>query len=123
MAETQTHMMPHTGGCHCKAVRYEVTGDFSHAMEGNCSICTAKGLLIAPAQMDAFRIVSGENNLSEYQFHRHIIHHMTCKTCGTQPFARGVGPHNTPMMAINVRTLDGIDLAKVERKPFNCRAM
>lgn len=119
MAEAKRHQ----GGCHCKAVRYEVTGDFSTAMEGNCSICTAKGLLVAPAKADQFKIVSGEDNLTEYQFHKHRIHHLTCKTCGTQPFARGVGPGDQPMMAINVRTIDGIDLGAVERKPFNCRAM
>ena len=119
MAEAKTHQ----GGCHCKRVRYEVTGDFSVAMECNCSYCSIKGLLIAPAQPDNFKLLQGEENLAEYQFYKHRIHHSFCKTCGTQAFARGIGRNGEPMMAINVRSLDGIDLATLERKPFDGRAM
>ena len=44
---------------------------------------------------------------------------MFCKTCGIKSFARGKRPDGTEMVAINVRCLDGIDLAKVERKQFD----
>ena len=112
----------HSGGCHCKAVRYEVTVNAGSVMECNCSHCQAKGLLLTFVTPDKFNLVSGEDNLTEYMFNKHRIHHLFCKTCGMQSFARGVGP-NGPMVAINARALDGIELDKIERKPFNGRAM
>ena len=37
MGEARTH----TGGCHCKKVRYEVTSDLSQVISCNCSNCQA----------------------------------------------------------------------------------
>jgi hypothetical protein len=119
MADAKTYQ----GGCHCGAVRYEVDTDISTVLECNCTHCQIKGLLLAFAGADQFRLKSGEDNLGEYQFNKHIIHHLFCKTCGVQSFARGKRPDGQPMVAINVRALDGVDLAAVERKPFNGRAM
>jgi hypothetical protein len=119
MAEAQKH----TGGCHCKAVRYEVEADISSVMECNCSHCQIKGLLLTFAPQEKFKLISGEDNLGEYQFYKHRIHHLFCKTCGVQSFARGTGPKGEKMAAINVRAIDGIDLDALEHKPFNGRAM
>jgi hypothetical protein len=119
MAEAQRY----TGGCHCQAVRYEVEADISTVMECNCSHCQIKGLLLTFAPAEKFKLVSGNDNLAEYQFNKHHIHHLFCKTCGVQSFARGAGPKGEPTVAINVRAIDGVDLAALERKPFNGRAM
>jgi hypothetical protein len=119
MADIKTH----EGGCHCGAVRYEVDVDASSAIECNCSHCQSKGLLLAFAGEDQFRLKSGEGNLGEYQFNKRRIHHLFCKTCGVESFARGTGPDGKPMVAINARALDGVDLGAIERKPFNGRAM
>jgi hypothetical protein len=119
MAEAKTH----AGGCHCKAVRYEVTADVGTVMECNCSHCQAKGFLLTFTPADKFKLLSGDDNLIEYQFYKHRIHHLFCKTCGVQSFARGQGPKGEPTIAINVRAIDGIDLDVLERKPFDGRAM
>jgi hypothetical protein len=119
MADAKTY----EGGCHCGVVRYEVDADISTVVECNCSHCQVLGLLLAFTSNDQFRLKSGEDNLGEYLFNRHVIHHLFCKTCGVQSFARGVGRDGKPMVAINVRALDGVDLAALERRPFNGRAI
>lgn len=113
----------HHGGCHCGAVRYRVDIDLSQpGLTCNCSICVRTGTVLQFVPPDVFRLEQGEDNLTDYQFGKQRIHHLFCKTCGVKSFARGQG-QNGPMIAVNVRCLDDIDLAKVPTKEFNGKAM
>lgn len=107
------------GGCHCGAVRYEVTADISSPIACNCSICSKTGTWLTFAPADQFTLQSGEDNLTDYQFNKNIIHHLFCKTCGVRSFGRGTGRDGSPMVAINVRCLDNVDLDTIRPKPFN----
>jgi hypothetical protein len=108
-----------TGGCHCQKVRFEVTVDASNGMTCNCSICEKKGTVLAFAPAAGFKLVSGTDDLSDYQFNKHVIHHLFCKHCGISSFGRGKGPDGTEMAAINLRCLDGIELDKVTIGKFD----
>ncbi|MCC7197685.1 GFA family protein [Candidatus Peregrinibacteria bacterium] len=110
MSEATTYK----GGCHCGAVRYEVTTDLSQVIYCNCSMCAKTGTWLAFVPENQFKLESGEDNLSDYQFNKKIIHHLFCKTCGIRSFGRGKGPNDTPMVAINVRCLDDIDLENLK---------
>jgi len=112
-----------TGGCHCEAVRYEVTADLDRVISCNCSHCSAKGLLLTFAPASQFKLLQGEDRLSEYQLNKHVIHHLFCKACGVQSFARGKGPDGSEMVAINVRCLDGVDAAALKPTPYDGRSM
>lgn len=104
----------HQGGCHCGAVRYRVELDLSQpVMSCNCSICSRTGTMLAFVPESAFRLEQGEAQLTDYQFNERTIHHLFCKTCGIRSFARGVGPHG-PMVAVNARCLDEIDVASLK---------
>ncbi len=103
----------HSGGCHCGKVRYDVTMSTDKAMSCNCSMCSRKGTLLSFVDVDAFALKSGEDNLTDYQFNKNNIHHLFCKTCGITSFARGTRRDGKPMIAINVRCIDGFDAAKV----------
>lgn len=99
-----------TGGCHCGAVRYRVDIDLSQpVISCNCSICVRTGTLLAFVPSERFTLEQGEEHLTDYQFNKHVIHHTFCKTCGIRSFARGTGPDG-PMVAINTRCLDDIDV-------------
>lgn len=99
----------HHGGCHCGAVRYQVDIDLdAPALSCNCSMCGRAGTLLQFVPEAAFKLEQGEQNLTDYQFNKHVIHHLFCNRCGIKPFARGTG-QNGPMVAINVRTLDDVD--------------
>ena len=115
MPETRTY----TGGCHCGAVRYEVQADLSQIIACNCSICTKRGLLLTFVPADRFKLLAGEGMLKDYQFNRKVIHHVFCPACGVESFANGAMPNGTKMAAINVRCLDGVDLASLTPTPFD----
>jgi hypothetical protein len=108
MSEAKTYK----GSCHCGAVRYEVTADLSKPVIAcNCSICGRSGTLLTFVPADAFKLQSGDDSLTDYQFGRKVIHHLFCKVCGVRSFARGKGP-NGPTVAINTRCLEGLDAPK-----------
>lgn len=108
--------MKYTGGCHCGAVRYEVETDLPKIIHCNCSHCDKKGLLLDFVDKDKFKLVSGADNLTEYQFNKKAIRHLFCKTCGVQSFSEGV---TFPKVAINVRCLDDVDIHSLELTPYN----
>lgn len=97
-----------TGGCQCGRVRYEVTLDMSAPVNScNCSMCGRAGTLLAFVPDNQFKLLSGEENLTDYQFNKKHIHHLFCNVCGIKPFARGVGPQG-PTVAVNARCLDDV---------------
>jgi hypothetical protein len=109
----------HHGGCHCGAVRYQVTIDLSApVLACNCSICSRTGTLLSFVPEANFKLEKGEDQLTDYLFNAHAIHHLFCKICGIKSFARAVGP-NGPTVAINTRCLDDVDLTKLVIKDFD----
>jgi hypothetical protein len=72
--------------------------------------------------LEKFSLKSGADSLTDYLFNRHVIRHQFCKVCGIEPFARGAMPDGTPMAAINVRCLDGIDVHELNPKKFDGRS-
>jgi hypothetical protein len=113
----------YAGGCHCGAVRYEVTAKLDGAVTCNCSICSRTGTLLAFAPASDFTLLRGEDHLADYQFGRRNIHHLFCRTCGIRSFARGRMPDGSPMVAVNVRCLEDVDLDAIPRIPFDGRSL
>lgn len=100
-----------SGGCHCGQVRYDVTADLSQVMSCNCSICLKRGALWTFVPPERFALRAGEEGLTDYQFGKKVIHHLFCRECGVGSFSRGLGPDGQEMIAVNVRCLDGVDIA------------
>lgn len=116
-------MSTHTGSCHCGKVAYEVDGEIDGGLSCNCSICQRKGALLWFVPREALRITAGEDALADYTFNKHVIHHRFCSSCGMHPFGEGVGPDGKAMAAINLRCLEGIDLAAVPVHHYDGRAL
>lgn len=110
------------GGCQCGAVRYQVSTELGGVIACNCSRCGKLGSLLAFAPASDFTLRSGEDALTEFRFNKHVIHHLFCKVCGIQSFARGSTPDGKEMVAINVRCLDGVDPAALKVVQFDGRS-
>lgn len=111
--------MKHTGSCHCQKVRFEVDAEINKAMSCNCSICSKRGSLLVFVPEESFQLLSGENDLTDYQFGKKVIHHYFCATCGVGVFGSGTGGDAKKMRAINIRCLDTVELEKVSTYPFD----
>jgi hypothetical protein len=105
------------GGCHCGAVRFEADIDLSQGtVKCNCSICRKARAWLAAISADNFRLLSGADALSEYQFGAQRIRHPFCKHCGIKSFGRLTMPDGQQMVAVLVSCLENVadaDLAAV----------
>ncbi len=119
MAEEKTY----EGGCHCGAVRYRVALALEQVIACNCSICSKTGTLLAFAPASRFELLRGEDALGDYQFGKKRIHHLFCTRCGIRSFTRAKKPTGEPVVAINVRCLEGVDPDAIPVKRFDGRAL
>lgn len=122
--DPNTHTSPNAasttlqrGSCHCGTVRFEAAVNLQPGGPSrcNCSICSkvsSIGALIAPHD---FRLLAGEDCLSEYVWGGQVSTRYFCKRCGIHCFARGhLAELGGDFVSINVNTLDGVDLAALE---------
>ena len=73
------------------------------------SICRRKAPLHHFTTPDRFTLHTPREAVATYRFNHHVIDHHFCRNCGVAPFAEGQGP-NGPMVEINLRCADGVDL-------------
>ena len=107
------------GGCHCGRVRFRVTADLSRVTYCNCSMCAKKGFLHLIVPPENFELLSGKDALTTYRFNTGAAQHTFCATCGIHPF---YVPRSDPdKIDVNVRCLDGVDIAALEVKEFDGR--
>ncbi|KAJ6620790.1 Mss4-like protein, partial [Mycena sp. CBHHK59/15] len=112
----------YSGGCHCKKVRYEMEHPDIYTMpvvNCNCSICEDRGYLNVFTLDSKFKFTKGsEDDLTTYEFGDKKITHRFCSTCGTSigPTFSGKG-----FVVVNTRTLDNVDLSKLQLKSVNSR--
>jgi len=113
-------MLPtYEGGCHCGRVRFRVTAALSGVADCNCSICTKKGFLHLIVPPEQFELLSGQEELTVYRFNTGVAQHSFCRHCGVHPF---YVPRSDPdKIDVNVRCIDGIDLAEIEIHKFDGR--
>ncbi|KAF7336922.1 GFA domain-containing protein [Mycena venus] len=107
----------YTGGCHCKKIRYEFEHPDIYTMpvvDCNCSICEAKGYLMVYVREEKFKFTAGsEDDLTKYEFASRTASHRFCSTCGSSigPIGKGI---LEGVVVVNVRTVDGIDLPRLQ---------
>jgi len=108
-----------TGGCHCGRVRFRVAAELAGIADCNCSVCTKKGFLHLIVPPEQFELLSGADDIATYQFNTNTAKHMFCRHCGVHPF---YVPRSDPdKIDVNVRCLDGVDIAALAIQPFDGR--
>jgi hypothetical protein len=114
----------HAGGCQCGKVRYEVQVELGEVVSCNCSRCARLGWLLAFVPASEFKLLSGNADLTKFEFNKHTIQHQFCSTCGIQSFAIGTHPKTgAKMAAINVRCLEGVDVDALRVKNIDGRSL
>ena len=71
----------------------------------------------------AVRAALRRDALTDYQFGKMRLHHLFCSRCGIRSFGRGAMPDGTPIVAVNVRCLDDVDLAALPVKQFDGKGL
>jgi hypothetical protein len=111
-------MTLHTGGCHCGRVRFEVEAPADlEVLECNCSMCQKVGFLHLLIPRANFRLVSGQESLTNYQFNTGQARHLFCKVCGVKSF---YVPRSHPNdYSVNARCLDEGTVQMLTVAPFD----
>ena len=107
------------GSCHCGAVRFEAELDLeASSYRCNCSICRRTRFWPAVARESGFRLLAGEQDLTEYLFNTRRNQHFFCRRCGVRAF--GVG-NDTPigrMIGVNIGCLEGVSEEELSAIPI-----
>ena len=97
--------MPITGGCHCGAVRFEVTSEPIETYCCHCRICqrTSGSAFLAGAVVAAKDFIFTKGEPVGYQTSPHLIR-LYCPTCHTQLGSRQ--PGETKLMDVHLTLFD-----------------
>ena len=98
-------MITHRGGCHCGRVRFEVEAPARlHVIDCNCSMCAKSGYLHLIVPKERFKLLSGAEALTTYEFNTRTAKHLFCSVCGVKSF---YVPRSHPDgYSVNARCLD-----------------
>jgi hypothetical protein len=101
----ENELIKHKGGCHCGRVRFEIMAPAAIEVgDCNCSMCSKTGYLHLVVKKEQFKLVSGEDALTNYQFNTRTAKHFFCSHCGIKSF---YVPRSHPDgYSVNARCLD-----------------
>jgi hypothetical protein len=103
-----------SGSCHCGAVRFEVTEDFSAVRICHCTTCKklsgGAGTTNGRARTDAIRVIAGEDLIRTYQPDEGSSKSF-CSQCGSNLF--GGGWPESESSSVRISAID----SPFDRKP------
>ena len=109
----------HSGGCHCRRVRWQAEAPASVAAGTcNCSNCAMRGITYFTVPNDRFRLQDGSQEfLTTYTFGTGTAKHIFCKVCGITSFYKQRG--NPGEVALSVNCIDAGTISHVDVTEFD----
>lgn len=96
--------MRYSGSCHCGNIKFEVEAPETIDVEDcNCSICSKSGFLHLIVPKSKFKLLNGNNNLTEYTWGTRQAKHLFCEVCGIKSYY--IPRSNPDGYDVNVRCL------------------
>lgn len=112
------YMKTYCGSCHCGAITFQADIDLSQgSIKCNCSICRKGRFWPAIVAPSAFRLLTGSDALTLYQFHSKTDEHFFCRHCGIRAFGTGKSPRWGDFYAVSLSCLDDISDAEMAAVP------
>jgi hypothetical protein len=106
------------GSCHCGALRFEAEIDLAQpTYRCNCSICRRTRFWPAIVPPDNFRVLAGEDQLTEYRFNSRANVHYFCRHCGVRGYGVGSLPGGGRIVGVNLGCLEEVDDATLAAAP------
>jgi len=87
------------GGCRCGTVLYEAELEASTP----CASVWQRAV-----RAGTYRLLSGEDSLSGYQFWAAAVHHFYCERCGEHAFSHHAVEEGRAHYMVDLRALDGL---------------
>lgn len=108
----------HSGGCHCRRVRWQAEAPASVAAGTcNCSNCAMCGITFFTVPNGKFQLQPGsEEFLTTYTFGTGTARHIFCKVCGITSFYKQRG--NPAEVALSVSCIDPGTITHVHVTPL-----
>ena len=118
-----TNTERYAGSCHCGRVKFAATIDLGEGgSRCNCSICTKLNAFGRVMKPEAFELVTGDGELSSYEWGHRISRRYFCRHCGVSCFARGNLPElGGDFVSINLGCLDGVELREMKAAHWDGR--
>ena len=119
-AGSVTKRMKISGGCHCRAVRFEAEVSREvEILDCNCSVCAMTGFRHLIVPHEDFRLLPGRERLTSYRFGTGAAEHLFCSICGVKSFYQ---PRSHPnAWSINFNALDDAGTLRVSARAFDGR--
>jgi hypothetical protein len=86
-------------------------------------MCQRRGSLLCFVPRDRLQLLTPDDAAGTYTFNRHATKHRFCTVCGIHCYGEGIDRSGNAVAAINVRCLEGLDLASIEVKHFDGRKL
>ena len=109
--------MKYEGSCHCGGIAFTAEGEIGEVVDCNCSMCSRHGYLHLIVPKERFKLLSGAEALTSYEFNTRTAKHLFCSICGVKSF---YVPRSHPDgYSVNARCLDEGTVEEIIISAFN----